>query len=143
MVDKFLAKWKADIDSYKNFDAAMIAMELDPKAREVFKTCAGTLEYKKDGDTWTALAGIEGLGLREYVYKLGEEIDGVGLDGVSLKTTSHLEGDALIEHSTSQKTGIPITITRRVTGDGNTLDCTLHVHVDPKVAEMTYTMTKI
>ncbi|OWF48135.1 fatty acid-binding protein-like [Mizuhopecten yessoensis] len=139
MVEQFLNKWKADITSYSNFDEVMDAMQLEPMARQVFKEKAGTLEYQLDGDTWTALAGVEGLGVRKYVYKLGEEIEGIGLDGVPLKTTSILDGEALIENSTSQKTGIPITITRRVKGD--ILECTLLV--DKKGVQMTYNMTKM
>ncbi|XP_021358097.1 fatty acid-binding protein-like [Mizuhopecten yessoensis] len=139
MVEQFLNKWKADITSYRNFDEVMDAMQLDPMARKVFKERAGTLEYQLDGDTWTALAGVEGLGVRKYVYKLGEEIEGIGLDGVPLKTKSRLEGDALIENSTSQKYGIPNTITRRVKGD--ILECTLLV--DEKGVQMTYNMTKM
>lgn len=139
MVEKFLTKWKADITSYDGFDPVMDAMQLEPMARTVFKEKAGTLEYQLDGDTWTALAGVEGLGIRKYVYKLGEEIEGVGLDGVPLKTTSHYEDDALIENSVSQKTGIPITIIRKV--DGDILHCTLRV--DGANVEMTYNMTKM
>ncbi|XP_060079144.1 uncharacterized protein LOC132558576 [Ylistrum balloti] len=114
MADKFLAKWRADRTTYTDFEATMDAMKLDIQTRTAFKKLEGTLEYQKNGDMWTAVAKIGELPTRIFTYKLGQEIEAQGLDGFPLKTVSRLEGDTLIENSTSLETKVPVTITRRV-----------------------------
>ncbi|XP_069132131.1 fatty acid-binding protein 9-like [Argopecten irradians] len=139
MVDQYLKKWQSDLNSSENFDVVMEQMKLAPMARKVFKERVGTLEYKLTGDTWTAIASIDGLGERTYEYKLGEEITSKGLDGEPLKTKSCFEDGALVEYSMSLTSEVPITITRRVV-DG-VLQC--ECKVNETGAKMTYRMTEV
>lgn len=118
-MSKFLGKWKGDGSSFVNFEAFAKASGLPDEVYEKLKQGTYSLEFSRNGDTWSYDVVSSILPTKTYTFQPGKEVNTTDLFGKSSKFTAVFDSDSkmTLQEQAEMMDWKNITVTREIKDD--------------------------
>ncbi|XP_063399095.1 fatty acid-binding protein 2, liver-like [Mytilus trossulus] len=117
---QFIGKWQGVEGSMKNYEAFGKAIGLPAEVLAKFKDSTWSINFSKDGDTWSAENISSTSPTKTFSYQEGKELVTTNLIGRGLKLTATFDSDCkqtVMEQTEMDNGWKNIKLVREITGD--------------------------
>ncbi|KAH9498989.1 Fatty acid-binding protein, intestinal [Bulinus truncatus] len=132
IMDAFCGAWKVQLDKSTGVEEFRELFSWTEEKAKQYSSLQYTVEYTDDGKRCVVDYGVQKL---EFIFKLGEQFEYTGIDGLKAKCTPALDGNKLIENFETDS-GLAWKTVREVNGSTMTAVTTLVGNDDVKCVQV-------